>query len=74
MGGGSEISLLKAIDLCEKIAGRRAHLKRCDRQRGDVRHTSASLEAARAKLGYAPQVRLEEGLARQWEWIQTLGY
>jgi UDP-glucose 4-epimerase len=74
LGGGSEISLLNAIEICEKITGRRAHLKRFDRQRGDVRHTSASLEAARAKLGYAPRVKLEEGLARQWEWIQKLGY
>jgi len=74
LGGGSEISLLKAIEIGEKIAGRRANLKRRDRQRGDVRHTSASLEAARGKLGYAPQVKLEEGLARQWEWIKTLGY
>ena len=74
LGGGSQVSLLKAIALAEKIAGRSAKLIRQDRQKGDVRHTSASLEAARNKLGYAPGVGLEEGLARQWQWIQTLGY
>jgi UDP-glucose 4-epimerase len=74
LGGGSETSLLDAIALAERITGRKASLKRLDRQRGDVRHTSASLEAARSKLAYAPRISLEEGLARQWQWIQTLGY
>lgn len=74
LGGGSEISLLKAIALAESIAGRKANLKRHDRQRGDVRHTSASIEAARRKLAYAPKVDLREGLTRQWQWVQTLGY
>lgn len=74
LGGGSEVSLLNAIALAEAIAGRKANLKRHDRQRGDVRHTSASIEAARRKLGYAPKVDLREGLTRQWEWVQTLGY
>jgi nucleoside-diphosphate-sugar epimerase len=74
LGGGSEMSLLNAIALAERIAGRKARIKRGDRQKGDVRHTSASLEAARSKIGYAPCVQLEEGLARQWQWMQNLGY
>jgi nucleoside-diphosphate-sugar epimerase len=74
LGGGSQTSLLDAIALAERVAGRTALLKRFDRQKGDVRHTSANLAAARAKLAYAPQVNLQEGLARQWAWIQSLGY
>jgi len=74
LGGGSETTLLNAIALAERIAGRKARLKRYDRQKGDVRHTSASLEGARSKIAYAPSVNLEEGLGRQWQWIKTLGY
>jgi len=74
LGGGSETSLLQAIALVEKISGRKANLKRCDRQSGDVRHTRARLEEARSKLGYSPQIGLEEGLAREWEWITTVAY
>ncbi len=74
LGGGSETTLLNAISLAERIAGRTARLKRFDRQKGDVRHTSANLAAARAKLAYAPRINLEEGLSRQWNWIQSLGY
>jgi nucleoside-diphosphate-sugar epimerase len=69
LGGGGEIKLLDAVKQVEEISGQRARLKRFDRQRGDVRHTRASLEQAKTKLGYKPLVSLEEGLARQWEWM-----
>lgn len=72
LGGGSEVSLLSAIALAEKISGRQAKLTRFDRQKGDVRHTSAQLDQARNKLGYAPKVGLEEGLAAEWQWVCSL--
>jgi len=72
LGGGSEVSVLQAVAMVEKISGCQAKLKRFDRQRGDVRHTRAKLDLARSKLGYLPRVGLEEGLAREWEWIKTL--
>jgi nucleoside-diphosphate-sugar epimerase len=73
LGGGSQTTLLSAIQLVEKISGRKGKLTKFDRQRGDVRHTRASLEQAKEKLGYRPSVPLEEGLSRQWEWITGLG-
>ena len=73
LGGGGEITLLKAIEMVEKISGRKVKLKRFDRQRGDVRRTRASLDLARKKLRYRPSILLEEGLVRQWEWISALG-
>ena len=73
LGGGGEITLLNAIKLVEKVSGRKAKLKRFDRQRGDVRRTRASLDQAKKKLGYKPLVSLEEGLSRQWEWIAAMG-
>src|ERR671919_2233728 len=69
LGGGSEISLLNAVALVEKISGRKANLKRFDRQKGDVRHTKARLEQAQSKLGYLPKVGLEQGLIEEWNWI-----
>ena len=69
LGGGSEVSLLNAISLAEKIAGRKANLTRFDRQKGDVRHTKARLDQAKNKLAYQPKVGLEEGLASEWNWI-----
>ena len=72
LGGGSQIALLDAIALTEKISGRQAKLKRFDRQKGDVRHTRARLDQARVKLGYLPKVGLEEGLAEEWNWICSI--
>lgn len=73
LGGGSQVSLLSAIDLVENLAGVKAKLKRFDRQRGDVRHTSARLDLAREKLNYCPLVGLADGLRQQWQWIRSLG-
>lgn len=72
LGGGSQVSLLAAIALAEKIAGVKANLQRFDRQRGDVRHTSARLDLARDKLNYHPQVGLEEGLRQEWQWLKSI--
>jgi UDP-glucuronate 4-epimerase len=72
LGGGSETTVLNTIRLVEKISGRKAKLKRFDRQKGDVRHTRASLDQAKQKLAYKPLVPLEKGLARQWEWISAM--
>jgi nucleoside-diphosphate-sugar epimerase len=74
LGGGSETSVSDAIRIVEAIFGRKANLKRSERQKGDVRHTRAMLEEAHSKLGYSPQIGLEEGLAREWEWITKIAY
>jgi nucleoside-diphosphate-sugar epimerase len=72
LGGGTESSVLNAIRIVEKISGRKAKLKTFERQKGDVRHTRARLDAAAEKLRYRPQISLEEGLSQQWHWIQRL--
>ena len=69
LGGGSEVSLNHAISVAETIAGRKAKLRPFGRQKGDVRHTSARLDQARSKLGYAPRVGLEQGLTEEWNWL-----
>ena len=72
LGGGSEISVLGAIAMTEQIAGRKAKIKRIDRQKGDVRHTRARLDEVKQKLGYAPNFDLAAGLAAEWQWVRSL--
>jgi nucleoside-diphosphate-sugar epimerase len=72
LGGGTESSVLNVIRTVEDISGREARLKTFERQKGDVRHTRARLDSAAEKLRYCPKVSLQEGLTRQWHWIQTL--
>jgi len=72
LGGGTEANLLTVISMVENISGRRANLQRYDRQRGDVRRTRASTERAKSQLEFRPRVGLPEGLALEWEWIQSI--
>ena len=41
-------------------------------QKGDVRHTSADMTKAEGELGYKPKVSIQEGLKKEYEWIQSL--
>ncbi len=73
LGGGSQVSLLHAIAVAEDVTGRKAKLKRFERQKGDVRNTSARLDRARSSLGYSPKVDLRQGLSEEWRWLRSLG-
>jgi nucleoside-diphosphate-sugar epimerase len=73
LGGGSQVSLLHAIAVAEDVTGRKAKLKRSERQKGDVRNTSARLDRARSSLGYSPKVDLRQGLSEEWRWLRSLG-
>ena len=38
-----------------------------------MRHTWADLTRATEELGYAPKVKLSDGLRREAEWLRSLG-
>jgi nucleoside-diphosphate-sugar epimerase len=65
VGGGSEISMLDALTLCERIVGRRLDVRRDGAGTGDARRTLADFGRAAAELGWAPTTSLEEGLRAQ---------
>jgi UDP-glucuronate 4-epimerase len=50
--------------------GRAPDIDRQPEQPGDVRRTWADLARSGRELGYAPKVPFEEGLRRQWAWLQ----
>jgi UDP-glucose 4-epimerase len=72
LGGGSRVSLNEAIDTLERVMGIRIERQHGDSQKGDVRDTLADGSKARSELGFAPSVGLEEGLAREFEWLRSL--
>ena len=72
IGGGSRVTVNRAIELLEDIIGKRAVVEHREPQHGDVRHTLADTSVARKALGFAPKVGLEEGLRAQVAW-QTGG-
>lgn len=72
IGGGSRVILADVLALMEKIVGTSIRKDYQDPAMGDARHTAADVSKAQEILGYQPQVTLEEGLTREWEWVQTL--
>jgi len=69
VGGGSRISINEVLELIGRVAGRKPTVILDSAQKGDMRHTYADTSAARADLGFAPAVGLEEGLTAEHKWL-----
>jgi len=70
IGGFEIVSLLKLVQLIEQATGEQALIDWQPMQPGDVRQTSADLNHAYAYAGYAPSVRIEEGIPRFVSWYK----
>ncbi len=68
VGGGGEATMSEAIELAQRISGRRLEVRGGREAAGDVRRTAADTTRIRAELGWEPRVALEEGLTAQWQW------
>lgn len=71
IGGGSRISMNDALKKLETILNRKLDIRRFETQRGDMRHTYADTSRARDEMGFLPRVGLDEGLAREAEWVEN---
>ena len=69
IGGGSRISINAVLEMIGRVAGRRPLIVIDPCQKGDMRHTYADTSLARTELGFEPTVRLEEGLAAEYQWL-----
>jgi len=70
IAGGARVSMNQAIELVEEISGCSIDVERVPPQSGDVRNTGAELSKSREILGYAPRVKLRDGLHAQIESMQ----
>jgi UDP-glucose 4-epimerase len=73
IGGGSRVELLDVFELIGRITGRPLRLQMLEPQAGDMRDTYADTARARADLGFAPAVTLEQGLRAQFQWMTEAG-
>jgi UDP-glucuronate 4-epimerase len=71
IGGGSRVSVNHVLGIIARLAGRRLDVRREGTQKGDMRDTYADTGRARADLGFAPTVTIEEGLAAEYAWLAT---
>jgi UDP-glucuronate 4-epimerase len=69
LGESQTVRLDHLIGLLENALGKRAILDRLPPQPGDVPITCADISKARQKLGYQPEVKIEQGIPRFVEWF-----
>jgi nucleoside-diphosphate-sugar epimerase len=72
IGGGSRVSVNHVLEIIGRVTGRPPRISVQPDQKGDMRHTYADTSLARADLGFAPIVGLEEGLAAEYRWLSEL--
>lgn len=70
VGAGARTSILELVQAVAEVTGREIRVEHRAPRAGDVRDSLASLERARAVLGYEPPIPLREGLRRLWAWYQ----
>ena len=68
VSGGTEVSMLEAVETLGRIAGRRLELVRRPRREGDAARTAADTTRIRTELGWEPSTPFEDGLGAQWRW------
>ena len=72
VGGGSRVSMNQVIDIIGRVAGRPLDVRREPAQKGDMRDTYADTSLARADLGFAPSVTLEQGIEAEYRWLSSV--
>ena len=71
IGGGSRVSINQVLEMIGRVAGGPLTVQREPAQKGDMRDTFADTGLARADLGFAPAVSLEEGIEAEYRWLST---
>jgi UDP-glucuronate 4-epimerase len=70
LGESQTVTLNSLVDLLEKSLGQKAIVEHQPTQPGDVPLTCADICKAREKLGYNPQVKIEQGIPLFVNWFK----
>lgn len=69
LGESQTVTLARLIELLENALGKKAVIQRQPPQPGDVPITCADITKARQKLGYNPQVKIDQGVPLFIDWL-----
>ena len=70
LGEARTVSLKELITALEAVTGKKATIEELPANLWDARETYADISKAKKLLGYNPQVPLEAGLEKFWEWYR----
>lgn len=71
LGRGEPVRMGDFVSLVERLVGKPARVETPPAPASEPPITYADITRARESLGYAPQVSVEEGMTRFWEWYQS---
>jgi UDP-glucuronate 4-epimerase len=71
LGESETVELSRLIGLIETALGKKAVIDRQPMQPGDVPITFADISKARARLGYQPKMKIEQGIKLFAEWYKN---
>jgi UDP-glucose 4-epimerase len=71
IGTGRSITLLDLVAAINRLTGKNIAPRLAEPRAGDVRLSCADISRARQDLGYAPEIFLEEGLAKTLAWMRA---
>jgi UDP-glucuronate 4-epimerase len=74
LGGGRPVENREFVKILERLLGREARIEDIPAPASEPPITYADVSKAARLLGYAPQVGVEEGLARFVEWFRAEGH
>lgn len=67
IGTGTATTVLQLATLMSELAGRPPEIEFLPWRAGEIRHSTAAIDAARAALGFQPAYDLRTGLAEIWD-------
>ena len=70
LGSEHQVALLEVIGIIEELAGRKAALVHLPAHPADLPATCASIQKAKARLGWQPRVMIHEGLTHVVDWYR----
>jgi UDP-glucuronate 4-epimerase len=73
LGESQTVTLNRLIELLESSLGKNAIIQRLPAQAGDVPLTYADITKSRQHLGYAPRVKIEQGIPLFADWFRKHG-
>ena len=70
LGSGRMVPLMIYIEVLERAMGKEAQKRFLPMQPGDIHKSLADISHAEEKLGYAPKVQIESGIANFVDWYR----
>lgn len=73
---GDQVSLIDMLNMLKSISGKEIEPVFGPERSGDIAHSKADIGKISSRLGYEPRVRMQEGLAKVYNWYkenQTFG-